>query len=193
MAIVVAKLTEDALKYWPQLFGGLMGDPSTTTVPGVPPTSWDPRIKFFKVGEGGWMDPGSGRVRRTPVKDLRRLSSPLIQDLDCVVDATRALIDQRYASDERATFKKDLTAGDFSFTAPSTIEIQCLLDFAEFNDDGDGNDPEIWEIGIFMDHPEVGSLDPDEGLMIAYGTVDEQIKNAGKQILNVVRIVAGGS
>jgi len=188
MAVIVAEVTDDARKYWPKFFGGMEGTPGTPTVPGSPPSVFDPRVKFFKVGEGGWVDPGSGKERRTPDPSLRRLSSPLIQDLDAVVDATRAPAAQRYAATERATFKKDLTSSDLSFTSPSTLEIECLLDFSDFNDDGYGNDPEIWEIGIFTDHPEESGLGVDEGLMIAYGTFPLEVKDSTKQILHIVRI-----
>jgi hypothetical protein len=155
---------------------------------------YDPRIKFFKVGEGGWVDPGSGRERRTPDASLRKLTTDgtpaaYLQDLDAVVDATRAPIDQRYASTERATFKKDLSSSDFAFISPSIIEIDCLLDFSDFNDDGYGNDPEIWEIGIFADFPEAGGLSADQGLMVAYGTFPKEVKDNTKQILNVVRLI----
>lgn len=189
MTVIPAVITEDCRKYWPQFFGRLMGVPSDTTVPGTPPTYFDPRVKFFKVGEGGWENPGSGTRARTPDSTLRRLSSPLIQDLDCIVDTTRAAIDQRYPSDSRAYFKKDLVDLDFTFEAPNILKIRCTLDYSEFNDDGFGNYPEIWEIGIFTDHPEESGLASDEGLMIAYGTFPLESKTPAKQIENYVRIV----
>jgi hypothetical protein len=185
MAVVPAVLTEDARKYWVKFFGGLEGVPGAPTVPGGPPTAWDPRIKFFKVGEGGWIDPGTGRVRRDPDATLRRLSSPFIQDIDAVVDAGRSTA--RYGTQERATFYKSLTVSDISFIAPYTIEVRCLLDFAEFNDDGYGNAPEIWEIGIFGDHPEQAGLIGGQGLMVAYGTFSKETKDNSKQVLNIVR------
>lgn len=181
MAIVAAVVTEDARKYWPQFFGGLLGDPATSTSVGV---QWDPRISHFMVGEGGWVDPGGGKVPRTPDTTLRRLSAPLIQDLDAAIDPTRPGIDQRYPSDSLATFSKVLGPGDMSFTGTSTLRIECLLDFADFNDDGFANSPEIYEIGIFMDHP----TEAGESLMVAYGTFPVQVKDSGTQLLNIVNI-----
>ncbi len=184
MAIISAKATVDARKYWPQLFGGLLGAPSVTTVVGV---SWNPLIKTFKVGEGGWMDPGSGRVRRNPAEDdLRRVDNN-IQDLDAVVDSTRLLAQQRYPATDRAVFQKNLVPSDFTFVSTSTLQVRCFLDFAEFNDDGFGNDPEIWEIALFSDHPVAGG----EKLMVAYGTLPMEIKNSGKTLENLVRIRFG--
>jgi hypothetical protein len=182
MAIIPGVVTEDARKYWPQLIGTLF-TPATTTNTGA--TEWDPRIKTFKVGEGGWIDPGPGREARTPDATLRRVTAPLIQDIDALVDPTRAPIDQRYPADSLGTFEKALTGTDFTFEAPTTIRIKCLLDFADFNDDGNGNDPEIFEIGIFCDHP----TESGEKLMLAYATFPKQIKDNTKQLENVVRIV----
>jgi hypothetical protein len=187
MAYIPGVVTEDARKYWPQFFGSLLGVPGTPSVPGTPPTTYDPRIKFFKVGEGGWVDPGGGREARTPDATLRRLSAPLIQDVDAAVDLTRGV--QRYAADERYTFAKTLTVSDFAFVAPTILEVSCLLDFGEANDDGYGSAPEFWEIALFADHPEESGLAVDQGLMVAYGTFPVEIKNSTKQILNVVRLV----
>lgn len=181
MAIVNAVLTEDARKYWPQLIGGLF-IPTTPTDVGA--TEWDNRIKTFKVGEGGWVDPGTGKVPRTPDPALRRLSAPLIQDIDAIVDPTRAVIDQRYPANSLATFEKALIGADFTFEGTSTIVVSCLLDFGEFNDDGFANSPEIYEIGLFSDHP----TEAGEKLMVAYGTFPVQIKSGGIQLENVVRI-----
>lgn len=183
MAIILAKVTVDARLYWPQFFGGLMGAPSTSTTPG---SSWNPIIRSFKVGEGGWIDPGGGRIRRDPPEDnLRRLDNS-IQDIDCVVDPTRPSLSQRYPNpQDRASYEKTLTLADFLGEAPTTLRVRCFLDFGEFNDDGFGNPPDIWEIGLFSDHPTI----IDQKLMVAYGTVPKQTKNGSKQLENLVRIV----
>lgn len=182
MATVPGVVTEDARKYWPQLIGTIF-IPATTTNTGA--TQWDPRIKTFKVGEGGWINPGGGAVPRTPSPSLRRLTAPLIQDLDAVVDPTRALVDQRYPAQSLATFSKALTPGDFLFESPSIIRVRCLLDFAEFNNDGFANSPEIYEIGLFSDHP----TEAGQSLMVAYATFPMQIKDNSKQLENLIRIV----
>lgn len=181
MAIIPAVVTTDARKFWPQFFGTLLGISAGATTPGV---AWNPLIKNFKVGEGGWQDFGAGAVPRTPDPNLRLLTGSLIQDIDAIVDPTRALANQRYPTTGRATFTKALTAPDFTFETASTIRIRCLLDFGEFNNDGFGNDPEIWEIGIFADHPTVAA----SFLMVAYATFPKEIKNGAKQLENVVRI-----
>jgi hypothetical protein len=182
MAFIPAKVTEDARKYWPQFFGGLLGAPGATTVVGV---TWNGLIKTFKIGEGGWIDPGSGRVRRDPPEDnLRRLDNN-IQDIDAIVDPTRLLINQRYPAVDRASYEKALVPADFTYEAPTTLRVRCFLDFAEFNDDGFGNDPNLWEIGLFSDHPTVSG----QKLMVAYGTFPVEIKNVTKQLENIVRIV----
>ena len=169
MAVIPAVVTEDAKVFLPQMLGGLV----TFKV-----------IVSFKVGEGGWIDPGTGKEPRDPESDLRRLDNGL-QDIDAIVDPTRAGVDQRYPSDSRGSFEKSLVLSDMSFVSPNKLEIRCLLDLADFNDDGNGNNPEIWEIGVFTDHPTVGG----QKLMMAYGTFPQQVKTSGAPILNIVRIV----
>lgn len=182
MAVIVGVATEDARAYFPQFFGRLLGISDGATVVATP--AWNPLIRFFRIGEGGWVDPGGGAVPRTPDPTLRRESAPLIQDIDAIVDPTRPLIDQRYPADSLFYFDKNLDDGDFSFTAPSTLEVTCLLDFGEANDDGFGNDPEFYEIALFCDHP----VEAGEYLMITYATMPKQIKNSGVQLMNVIKI-----
>ena len=169
MAVIPAVVTDDARQFWPQMFGGLI------------PFKL---ISEFKVGEGGWIDPGGGPTPRTPVGSLRRLDNG-IQDIDAVVDPTRILANQRYAAAERASFTKALAASDFSFVSPTKVEVRCFLDLADFNDDGFGNSPNIYEIAVFSEHPTLVG----QKLKLAYGTFPLQVKTSGISILNVVRII----
>lgn len=198
MATILAVVTEDARKYWPWFLGGY-GAPSTTTAPLPGPAygTWNPQLFSFKVGEGGWIDPGTGAERRTPVNNLRCVSGPLngLQDIDAIVDPTRAAIDQRYtATTGWSWFEKAFVSTDFTYVSPSILEVRCFLDFGDFNlDTPGGNPPEIWEIGLFSDHPlyardPVGTVGAKR-LMVAYGTIPKEIKDATKQILHTVRIV----
>lgn len=195
MATLAATITADARKYWPQLFGALFVPTSGPTQFNVETErrEWNPVITRFKVGEGGWIDPGTGEIiYRVPDPNLRRLKGPItgdgkyLQDLDAVVDQDRADLGQatRYSSASRSTFTKVLTVVDFSWEAPSTLRVRCLLDNNDYNTDGALSNPEIWELGIFSDHPEVLG----EYLMIAYATFPKETKTSTKQIENVVRI-----
>ena len=196
MAIILAAVTEDARKYWPQFFGTLLGISNNATANVPPgPVSWDPRLMSFKVGEGGWIDPGGGPVPRPPDPTLRVIAAPPndVQDLDAIVDPTRPLISQRYPATSIATFEKALIPANFTYLAPSTIQVRCFLDFGDFNDDGFANSPEIWEIGIFSDHPSfsraVIGTPGAKRLMVAYGTIPKEIKDATKQIEHFLRVV----
>lgn len=190
MAVIPAVITNDARQFWPKFFGGLAGIPASATVAGV---QWDPRIKFFRIGEGGWINPGGGPERRMPDPDLRHVGGPDLglQALDADVDAFRGL--PRYEGNpilpaySRFVFQKTLTALDFTFLAPTKIEVACLLDFAEANEDFplSGRNPEFWELGLFSDHPTLVG----KSLMVAYGTFPGETKDITKQILNKVRIV----
>lgn len=146
-------------------------------------STWDPKITHFKMGEGGWVDPGSGPTPRTPDGTLRRVDNS-IQDIDAIVDGTRAVIDQRYAADERFSFEKAVTLTEVTFEAPATVKVRCFLDFGEANDDGFGNFPEFWEVGVFAVHPTVGG----QKLLVGYATFPKEIKNGTKQLENFVRL-----
>jgi hypothetical protein len=181
MAFIPAVVTDDARMYWSQYLAGLYAGALETLLP----------LIAFRVGEGGWEDPGTGPVPRIPDPTLRRLDN-LIQDIDARVDPTRPLISQRYPINSRANFEKALLPADITWESPSVARVECLLDFGDFNDDGFGNPPEIWEIGIFTRHP--GTPPPavwplPTELMLAYGTFPMQLKDASRQLLNVVRIV----
>lgn len=168
MTVIAAVVTEDARAYFPQMQAGL-----------VPYKL----IDYFRVGEGGWIDIGAGPTRRTPAANLRRVDNGL-QDIDAIVDGTRAALDQRYPAAGRATFGKSLALSDLSFVSPNKLEIRCFLEDTDFLDDGYGNSPEIWEIGVYTDHPTLVG----QKLLVAYGTFPMQTKVASP-ILNIVRLV----
>lgn len=169
MAVVDAVLTDDAREWWVQMHAGLQ--------------TFKPITRFL-VGEGGWVDDGVGnKIRRTP--------DPTLSHLDLIQNPSRygaGSLDPQ----STASFSKNLVLTDFTFTSPSTVEVSCLLDFTDFNDDGHSNSPEIWEIGLFSAWPNfptgsnpITSLDE---MLVAYGTVDAQIKDIGKQIQNVFKL-----
>lgn len=114
-------------------------------------------ITTFKVGEGGWVTTPGGAVPRDPTDEGPGANrGPALTDLDCVDNPTD------YPVDSRATFSKALAPGDFTITGNSTLEVTCTLAIGEFNDDGYGNFPDIYEIGLF------NSAGTPE--LVAYGT-----------------------
>ncbi len=121
-------------------------------------------ISYFKVGEGGWIDPGSGAVPRDPDSALT--------DLDVIINPGS------YPAEGDATFQKSFIGGDITKDSDTTLSCKCLLDTTEFNDDGYGNFPELWEIGVFN----------TDNVMIGYGTYPIFIKNGGVQFLRYVKI-----
>lgn len=155
MSIILAEITNTARSIWPRMHGQLL--------PFSP-------ISYFKYGEGGWASPGP--TRRTP--------DPTLTDLDAVVDLSRPLIDKRYPADSLFVYQKNFILADFVYLAPGTLRCRCYLDFGEANDDGFGNPPEFWEIGLF----------DAANRMVAYGTVPLQLKN-GNNLENFVEIVYG--
>jgi len=187
MAVVVACVTNGARQYWPQFFGGMLGISAGATTPGA----WNPLIKTFKIGRGGWIDPGSGPVPRSP--------DPTLTDLDVILDYSRSGPDKRYTSlaGNIMFLEKSLSPGNFSFITTSTLNVQCLLDFGDFNDiqgvpsnppggstlSPSGTPPQLYELGLFTDHPSGSGK-----LMVMYGTFTAEQKTSAKQILNQVQI-----
>jgi hypothetical protein len=117
--------------------------------------------KGFKVGEGGWIDPGTGRVPRTP--------DPTLLDLDVKVHPAwyPPPHDSYYpAAAPPPDYGKAFIATDVSFVAPLTLRLRCRLDATEYLDDGHGFPPEIWELGVF----------DEDGDMVAYFTFPMQVK-----------------
>lgn len=172
--IIQAVVTQDALRLWPQMFVGLK--------------DFKP-VLSFKIGEGGWVDNGAGPEPREPDPTLRRLDND-IQDLDSIVDETRAAPDQRYTEDGRFVFEKSFDPSDLTEVSPSGFKCRCLLDLAEANDDGFGNNPQFNEIGIFSDHPDFPGA---QLLMVAYGTFSQEIKTSGRQLENMVIVYWSGT
>jgi len=166
MAVIQATLTKAALEVFARY---LIGDCSVPQVGALLPF----QVLSFAVGEGGWKATAGGFVPRDP--------DPLLTDLDCVVHPSR------YATDQRASFSKNLTYGvDMALTfhpTSITFAATCTLDLGEFNDDGNGNFPEIWEIGLFGSHPITGDT-----FMICYGTFAGQTKTPAGALTNVVKV-----
>ena len=115
------------------------------------------RAVYFKIGMGGYVDTPSGRVPKDP--------NPALTD----IEATGAPGD--------FSIQKNLNALDFVFIAPSTMQIRCQLSGSEANDDGLGNAPRLFEVGIF----------DDNGNMLIYATFPEQTKAANKILTNYVQ------
>lgn len=190
MAVVMGVPTGLARQYFPQFFGRLLGISAGASTVG----NWNPFFRSFKIGRGGWIDPGGGPVPRVP--------DATFVDLDVIIDQARVPLSMdppRYSSltGNVLFMEKTLQDVDFSFVAPSTILIRCTLDFGEFNDISGvpsnppggptlpttGTSPELYELGVFTDHPSgTGEL------MVLYGTFTAEVKNGTKRIENDVRL-----
>lgn len=155
MTVIVAEVTDLARSVWPRMHGSIL--------PHAP-------ISYFKIGEGGWQNPGP--TRRAPDRTFT--------DLDAILDLSRPLISKRYPVDSLFVYQKSFILADFAYVAPATLRCRCYLDFGEANDDGFGNPPEFWEIGLF----------DTANRLVAYGTFPLQLKN-GNNLENFVEIVYG--
>jgi len=164
--VIRAVWTVDARKYLPRLHavGGLGGTPQ--------------EIDEFRIGGGGFIDPGSGPVPRVPDSNLRLISDPDQQELDKNVDPERPLGEQRYVGLTLDEASKTLLAADFAAQDPSSIRVRIFLDFLEGNGGGTAN---YWEIGLFMPHPDDTLRGAGKTLMVAYGTMPQVTKTAADQ------------
>jgi len=156
MAVIIGVITDTCKTQWAKMHGDLI------------PFS---KISFFRMGEGGWQNPG-------PVP---RIPDPTFTDLDALLDPSRALINQRYAADERFAYQKSFVGGDIVEISPGVLRCRCFLDFGEANNDGFGNSPEFWEIGVYT----------ATGKLLTYATFPLQLKDATKSIENFVDILWG--
>jgi hypothetical protein len=117
----------------------------------------------FKIGEGGWIDPGGGKEPIPP--------STAKTDVDPAGDG--------YPVGSQFVFTKDLSGVDLTFTSPSRLEIRCFISASEANDDGTGAPPELFELGVF-DAVSGG------GTMLVYSTFPIEIKTASKALEHVI-------
>lgn len=115
--------------------------------------------KYFKIGMGGYIDTPSGRVPKDPTSGLGYL--------DLEADG----------SPGNFVYQKTLSTVDFTFIAPSIMQVRCRLDNLEANDDGLGNPPRFFEVGVFDENDN----------MIVYATFPEQTKAANKILTNYVQ------
>ena|GEM_PF-4712449 len=111
---------------------------------------------YFRIGTGGYIDTGSGRIPKDPSEALAEIEA-----------VTGAMF----------YFEKALTPSDFVFVAPSIIQIRCRLDGIEANDDGFGEEPEFFELGIY----------DDQDVLVAYTTFPQQTKASNKILTNYVQ------
>lgn len=138
-------------------------------------------VAFFRVGEGGWADPGTGRAPRVP--------DPTLTDLDIILDASRALAEKRYnVLENLGWYQKAFVPVDFGFDAPATLEILAMLTTVEYNAKNAGTlvydygipyvNPAIWEIGLY----------DSDGDMVLYATFPQEIKDGARQLENAIRV-----
>lgn len=118
-------------------------------------------FKYFKIGEGGFvLGAGGSKSPKTP--------DPSLTDLESVSDT--ALY----------TFQKDFTAAELSYELDGSVPFavaKAFLDFTEGNDDGMGESPEYFEIGIF----------DENDVMLIYATIPGETKNPSKTLNHIVK------
>jgi hypothetical protein len=118
----------------------------------------------FKIGEGGWTNPGGGKEPVPPSvtqTDLRVITNP-----------------GDYPSDSQYYFTKALTGGDLTFTSPTRLQIRCFVAANEANDDGNGLAPEFFELAVF----------DNDGTILVYSTFPIEIKTDSKSLEHLIYV-----
>lgn len=117
------------------------------------------RAYKFRIGMGGWeLNALLAKIPKTPNPSLVN------------VEATNVPGD--------IYIEKLLVPGDFLFIAPSIMQVRCRLEPLEANDDGLGEPPAFFEIGIF----------DDNNNMLVYSTFFEQTKTPTKILTSFVQV-----
>ncbi len=124
----------------------------------------------FRIGEGGWVDIPP-KVPKTP--------NPTLSDLDAAENPGTYPVDSRFVFPAvgAKAFKSIIQV------APNVVRLECEVDFGEANDDGFGNDPEFWELGVF----------DSAGHMVAYFTFPVDVKNNLNQLLYEIDLIFAGA
>jgi len=114
---------------------------------------------YFEIGEGGWIQQLTGRVPKTPSVAKTNIEAD--------------------GSAGNSFFKKYLTSDRMLFVSPSTAQIDCYLSLEEGNDDGYGDSPNYFEIGVF----------DEDDVLLFYCTMPEETKNNTKILHHTINIV----
>lgn len=91
-----------------------------------------------------------------------------------------ARVPKRQATDPMYTFRKTLAAGDVTLLSavPAIFEVASVVGSTEANEDQQLNSPQFFELGIF----------DANGVMMAYMTMDQEIKIVGVQLNHVIQV-----
>jgi len=116
------------------------------------------RIKSFKIGEGGFVNTPAGRIPNDPFSREG--------ETDIEADGTPG----------SSFFQKDFTSDDFETNPDGSVRFTAILDYGEGNDNGFGDNPRYFEVGLF----------DQSDVMIAYGTFTEENKNPSKKLTKFI-------
>jgi len=121
-----------------------------------------PLPAYFKIGEGGWTDPGGGREPVEP--------DPSLTDITAGTGS--------YTNPDDYYFQKTITGADLFFVSPTRLEIRCIVNTNEANSDNASNPPEFYELGIF---------DSDDNMLV-YSTFPVEIKTSSRSLQHVIYV-----
>ena len=126
---------------------------------------------YFKIGCGGWVDPGGGREPVTP--------SSVLTD----ITANTSGLGFDYTDDDsKFSYTKAFVlapTSDWTYVAPRRVRLRCFLDTGEGNGlTVAGNAPEYYEIGVF----------DSNNVMLVYSTFPIEVKTSDKTLEHYIYI-----
>lgn len=103
-------------------------------------------LTYFQVGNGGFTIVGGNKVPKEPDENIVALEGPFI-------------------------FQKNFDVLDLSVST-RFLQVNAIVLEGEANDDGTGNSPELFEIGLFS----------DTNVLVVYGTFPGLIKTSAFRV-----------
>lgn len=131
---------------------------------GAPTISWP---AYFKIGEGGWQLLAGVKLPLDPATALV---------ISGGTDITAGIAP--FIAPDDYKFQKALTNADLFYTSPSRVEIYCNILAGEANDDGHGNPPEFFELGVF----------DTQNRLLVYSTFPIEVKTNSRILQHVIYV-----
>ena len=116
---------------------------------------------FFRFGEGG-------KVEVAPGVFAPKEPDPELTDIEA----------QGFGVNGLFRFEDDFGSGDVSIVSETKVRMEARIESAEGNDRGDGDPPELYEVGYYT----------EAGKLLIYGTFPKVEKILGLTLVSPIRL-----
>lgn len=135
-------------------------------------------FNYTKWGEGGFVDSGGTDIPRDPSLFTGNTDLEVVQNPGTYSPYTAV----------SGYFQIDLSAEVAFSSGTVTLTVTAKLESSEFNDDGGGDNPRLFEVGVFDNAGDIPTGDVPDGSaqsghnMIAYATFDGFLKTSSRTV-----------